>query len=87
MINKAPNTEQKRPVQTMTITFDGKSCAVNGPLHNPFVCYAMLQAARDVVYEASQRFKESVPPKVSDIVGASPSDLKNIPDIMNPLKK
>lgn len=52
------------PPVTITITFDGpgKPLAVNAPLDNKMLCYAMLELARDLIkdYEPSKIIKPTL---------------------------
>lgn len=51
---------------------DQGEVTVTGPLHDKFVCYAMLEAARDTIKEWHDKAKQS------RIVPLSPTDLSHL---------
>lgn len=36
---------------TLTITWNGTQCHVHGPVNQKMLCYAILEMARDAIYE------------------------------------
>lgn len=63
------------PAIVLTITYNGKTTDVSGPLDNKLLCYGMLETARDVINGFSEEDRAAAEQRVVLAPGALPPGL------------